>query len=244
MNLAIDVGNTLIKLAVYESSALQLKKVCLKNEFLKTLVGVSEKFPSIKNCIISSVSFLTEHQMEKLQGMFKVTVLSSETKVPFNNLYATPKTLGVDRIGLIAAASVRFPKKNILIVDAGSCITYDFLNSENEYLGGAISPGIEIRYKALNNYTAKLPLLNSALPKKMIGDSTATSIHVGIMDGVLHEIDGFLTQYKNKYPDLTVILTGGDLHFLQDRLKNDIFADSNFLLEGLHYILEHNSDSC
>jgi len=244
MNLVIDVGNTLIKLAVFESSTLKFKKVCLKKDFLKALVQVSDKFENLNNCILSSVGALTENQLLKLKSMFKVQVLTNSTNVPFNNLYATPLTLGVDRIALLAAASVKYSRKNVLVIDAGSCITYDFLNNKSEYLGGAISPGTEMRYKALNNYTAKLPLLNSAVPTKMIGNSTATSIHVGIMNGILHEIEGFIDSYKKEYPDLTVILTGGDLHFLQDRLKNDIFADSNFLLEGLHYILEHNRDSC
>ncbi|MCW8981163.1 MAG: type III pantothenate kinase, partial [Altibacter sp.] len=110
------------------------------------------------------------------------------------------------------------------------------------YLGGAISPGIEMRYKAMHTFTAKLPLLDTSTPKKLIGDSTATSMHSGVIHGVLHEIEGFIQAYSEKFSDLTIILTGGDTQFLRDSLKNDIFANSNFLLEGLNYILELNKD--
>ena len=129
-----------------------------------------------------------------------------------------------------------------MIIDAGSCITYDFINTENEYQGGAISPGIRMRYKALNNLTANLPLLGTEIPNSIIGDSTESSIHSGIIYGVLNEIDGVIANYKEKYPDLTVILTGGDSYFLSKQLKSSIFANSNFLLEGLNHILQFNSN--
>src|SRR5690606_22992225 len=112
---------------------------------------------------------------------------------------------------------------------------------ENEYLGGAISPGIAMRYKALHNYTDKLPLLEAHLPKSLIGDSTSSSLHSGVINGVLYELEGFIDSYKNNFTDLTVILTGGDAHFLRESLKNDIFANPNFLLEGLNHILEYNT---
>ena len=128
-----------------------------------------------------------------------------------------------------------------MIIDCGSCITYDFINSANEYLGGAISPGIRLRYETLHNLTANLPLLEKKKPKNLIGNSTESSIHSGVINGILIEIDGIVNKYKTKYPDLTVILTGGDSKFLSKRLKSSIFANSNFLLEGLNHILEYNS---
>jgi type III pantothenate kinase len=148
--------------------------------------------------------------------------------------------LGIDRIALASAAVHLYINKNVLVIDAGTCITYDFINSENEYLGGAISPGISLRYKSLHTFTDKLPLLEANNSKLLIGNSTATSIHAGVVNGVLYEIDGFIEAYKNNYENLTVILTGGDAHFLRDTIKNDIFANSNFLLEGLNHILEYN----
>ena len=129
----------------------------------------------------------------------------------------------------------------MLIIDAGTCITYDFINTNNEYLGGAISPGIRLRYRTLNNLTANLPLLDTQLPQDIIGNSTQNSIHSGVVFGVLKEIDGVIDEYVKKYSDLTVILTGGDTKFLSNQLKNSIFANSNFLLEGLNFILEYNS---
>lgn len=238
MNLIIDVGNTLVKLAVFEQQIIQYKKVCIKKDFLSVLNEVAELYPDITNTMLAMVGTLTEHQLAQVEKLYTVSVLSNETKVPFQNKYTTPKTLGVDRIALVSAAAAKYPNKDVLIIDSGSCITYDFINNKNEYFGGAISPGISMRYSSLNTFTVKLPLLDVSLPKKLIGDTTAASIHSGIVNGVLYEIDGFISSYKANYSDLTIILTGGDAHFLRDRLKNDIFANSNFLLEGLNYILE------
>tara|TARA_R110002049_G_scaffold81529_2_gene207433 strand:- start:8428 stop:9156 length:729 start_codon:yes stop_codon:yes gene_type:complete len=238
MNLIIDVGNTLVKLAVFEQQIIQYKKVCIKKDFLSVLNEVAELYPDITNTMLAMVGTLTEHQLAQVEKLYTVSVLSNETKVPFQNKYTTPKTLGVDRIALVSAAAAKYPNNDVLIIDAGSCITYDFINNKNEYFGGAISPGLSMRYSSLNTFTAKLPLLDVSLPKKLIGDTTAASIHSGIVNGVLYEIDGFISSYKANYSDLTIILTGGDAHFLRDRLKNDIFANSNFLLEGLNYILE------
>jgi type III pantothenate kinase len=161
--------------------------------------------------------------------------------VPFLNLYATPSTLGIDRIALVAASVNGFPDKNVLIIDAGTCITFDFITNKNQYLGGAISPGIRMRYKALQNQTANLPLLETNMPENIIGDSTASSIHSGVINGVLNEIDGNIEAYKSNYEDFTTILTGGDANFLSKQLKSSIFANSNFLLEGLNFILQYNT---
>ncbi|WP_410004334.1 type III pantothenate kinase [Aequorivita nionensis] len=240
MNLTIDVGNTLIKLGVFDSGKLKLKKTCIKKDFLHTLNEISEAFPAIQKCIISSVANLSEHQLLKLQHQFDALILNHQTKVPFINKYETPQTLGIDRIALVSAAAKEYAGKNVLVIDAGTCITYDFLNSKNEYLGGAISPGISLRYKALHTFTEKLPLLETNNPNLYIGNNTTTSIHSGVVNGVLYEIDGYISMYRKNYDNLTVILTGGDVHFLRDSIKNDIFANSNFLLEGLNHILEYN----
>lgn len=242
MNLVIDVGNTLIKLGVFDLGQLKLRKTCSKTEVSQVITEISESHPDIKNTIVASVGNLADDLLAKLQEHYSVLHLDQKTKVPFENKYSTPQTLGVDRIAVISAAAQQYPNKNVLVIDAGTCITYDFIGSDNLYHGGAISPGISLRYKSLNSFTEKLPLLNAECPKNLIGDSTATSIHSGVVNGVLYEIDGFIENYKAKTADLTVILTGGDTHFLRDSIKNDIFANSNFLLEGLNHILEYNID--
>lgn len=240
MNLIIDVGNTYIKLAVFQKNQLKERWVCERESFLEYHSKVLKSYSDINNVIVSSVGGFTTKQLTEVSKHHFVLELSHEVKLPFKNKYATPTTLGDDRIALVAGAAVQFPKKNVLIIDAGSCITYDFLNTDNEYLGGAISPGVSLRYKALNSFTANLPLLEKEVPNDFIGDSTVNSMHSGVVNGVIQEIDGFISQYIENYKDLTVILTGGDAHFLRDSIKNDIFANSNFLLEGLNHILEHN----
>jgi type III pantothenate kinase len=132
-----------------------------------------------------------------------------------------------------------YPDVSKLVIDAGTCITYDFVDTENNYLGGAISPGIRLRYEALKEKTAKLPLLQMKYPDDFVGNSTDEAIHVGVVQGVLHEIDGFINQYQVKYENIIIILTGGDGDFLAKRLKNTIFANSNFLLESLNQTFQY-----
>lgn len=244
MNLIIDVGNTLVKLAVFDNELLIFKKSCVKVDFIWTLEELSNTYPKINDVIISSVGDFSEKEILFIQKKYQTIILDHQTKIPFINQYKTPETLGVDRIALVSSAAIQYPKENILIIDVGSCITYDFLNSKNEYLGGSISPGIDLRYQALHNYTDKLPLLKPKIIKKTLGNTTKSSIHIGVVQGVVNEIDGFITRYKLKHKDLTIILTGGGAHYLVDSLKNDIFANSNFLLEGLNYILQNNKTQC
>lgn len=242
MNLIIDIGNTFTKLAVFNDGELMHTISCTKESFNNALQEIKKSFPIAANCIVSASGALDKSLIDTLEDGYQLHILSKDSKIPFINLYATPATLGVDRVALIACAAIKFPKENVLVIDAGSAITFDFLNNKNEYLGGAIAPGIKMRYKALHQFTAKLPLLEPTSPQHFIGDTTATSMHVGVVQGVLDEIDSAIVRYKQHYADLTVILTGGDAHFLRDSLKNGIFAHSNFLLEGLNCILEHNND--
>ncbi len=241
MNLIVDVGNTRIKLAVFKQSKLEHLVVATKEEVVATVKALFKEFPELSKAIVSSVGSFPEDALLLLQDTVEVLQLTKDTSVPFVNKYATPKTLGVDRIALVSAAAIQFPDRNVLVVDAGSCITYDFLTSENIYLGGGISPGLQMRYKALHTFTENLPLLSPILPANAIGDTTKGSMHSGVFLGVIHEIDGFTEFYREQYPDFTIILTGGDAHLLRDSLKNSIFAIPNFLLEGLDHILEHNT---
>jgi type III pantothenate kinase len=240
MNLIIDVGNTAIKLAVFSNSRL-IRKLSVSPDSVSVEIQILlDRYKSINQGIISTVGDSKAVEIQKHLGQINLMKLSYKTKLPFKNLYKTPNTLGVDLGGRRIIKKLLHPNKNTLIIDAGTCITYDFINSRNEYLGGAISPGVNLRYRSMHNLTANLPLLNLERPKQNIGYDTESSIHSGVVNGVLYEIDGVIEEYTSNYEDLTVILTGGDAKFLSKRLKNTIFANSNFLLEGLNYILEFN----
>ena len=239
MNLIIDVGNTRIKTAVFEDGKMIHNESLIYESFISEAINIIKKF-NCTNAIISSVGAINKSQIAKLQVEISLIELNYSTKVPFVNKYSTPKTLGVDRIALVSSAISNYPKRNVLIIDAGTCITYDFVNNEGNYYGGAISPGLQMRYKALHVFTEKLPLLKPSEKCELVGNSTETSIHSGVVNGVINEIDGIVKQYRKKNTDLTVVLTGGDVNFLANRLKNGIFANPNFLLEGLNTILTHN----
>ncbi len=241
MNLIVDVGNSFVKIAVFQEDKLLEKQTVEISKFEETQKKFFENYPKIQKCILASVGKLPKEVLISLQKQTEVLILDAHLKFPFHNRYATPSTLGVDRIALVAASVKHYPHQNVLIIDAGSCITYDFITHENNYLGGAISPGVRLRYKSLHNLTANLPLLDTEMPKSIVGDSTAAAIHSGVVIGIIKEIDGIIADYREKYSDLTVILTGGDVNFLSKQLKNSIFANSNFLLEGLNFILEYNT---
>ncbi len=240
MNLIIDVGNTYVKLAVFRKHKIVKKHFTNVSVLISTVKKILKKYPQINNAILSSVGNLKNNKLQKIQNTIDLMYLDSNVKLPFNNLYKTPKTLGSDRIALVSASAFKYPNKNVLIIDAGTCITYDFITKENDYLGGSISPGISLRYKSLHNLTANLPLLNREQPKNIIGRNTKDSIHSGVINGVVNEIQGIIKEYEKNFEELTVILTGGDAEFLSKPLKSSIFANSNFLLEGLNYILEYN----
>jgi len=242
MNLIVDVGNTFVKVAIFHDRELLQTFVFSGEEAPKEIGDILKEHPSISHAIISSVGKSDQEFSLVFPSSIHVISLNSNTKVPFVNDYETPETLGVDRIALAAAACYHFPKQPVLIIDAGTCITYDLKDGNDHYLGGAISPGMQMRYKAVHEYTAKLPRLEPEKKNLLYGGSTKDSLHIGIIKGLLHEIDGFIYDYREKYPALTTILTGGDAHFLRDSIKNDIFANSNFLLEGLNYILDYNID--
>ncbi|WOD44400.1 type III pantothenate kinase [Hwangdonia lutea] len=242
MNLIVDVGNTYVKLAVFKDDAIKRKDVIKLEHLLNHIDFLKKEYKSISKVILSSVGKLQDDTVNYIDEHFSLIRLNSDTNLPFTNLYSTPKTLGIDRIALVSASVNKFPENNALIIDAGTCITYDFVNNKNEYLGGAISPGIRMRYKSLHNLTANLPLLETEIPNSITGNSTNASIHSGVVHGVLKEIEGVIRDYELKYSDLTVILTGGDANFLSKQLKSSIFANSNFLLEGLNYILQFNSN--
>ena len=236
MLITIDVGNSRIKVAVFEQSKQIEMFVFDPKEAKKKIEKILKKYPNTQDSVISSVGNFDLEALNLLKSKTALQLISHETKFPFTSLYTTPKTLGIDRMVVAAGAVLNYPNQNRLVIDAGTCITYDFIDQNNNYLGGAISPGINIRYKSLNNYTAKLPLLSKHNTDNFIGNSTENAIHSGVINGVCYEIDGFISQYSFKNQDLTIILTGGDADFLAKRLKSTIFANSNFLLESLNLL--------
>jgi type III pantothenate kinase len=239
MNLAIDIGNTRVKAAVFEEDKLIELFVFDKKIIISQIRKIIKKHP-ISLGIMSNVGSVSAKKMAQLKKSFDFMVVSASLKVPFTNLYKTPKTLGVDRIALVAGAVKQFPNKNVLIIDAGTCITFDFIDSKASYLGGAISPGINMRYKALNKFTANLPLITTLQLDDFIGKNTEESIISGVLNGVQNEINGIIEAYREKYLHLTVVLTGGDTNFLSKQLKSSIFANQNFVLQGLNEILKFN----
>ena len=239
MNLIIDIGNTRIKTAVFEDGKLIHTESITKESFVSGAITIIKKY-KCTNAIISSVGSVKKTEIMDLQAEINLIELDFNTKVPFKNIYSSPKTLGVDRIALVSSATANYPNANVLIIDAGTCITYDFIDNDGNYYGGAISPGLQMRYKALNVFTEKLPLLEPSKNFELVGNSTEASIHSGVLNGVINEIDGIINQYRKKNADLTVVLTGGDVNFLSNRLKNGLFANPNFLLEGLNTILTYN----
>ena len=192
--------------------------------------GIQEAFGRIDDSIINILKESTN-----------LLLVSNQLKIPFKNLYKSKNTLGQDRLALVSAAAFNFPNENVLIVDVGSCITYDFKNNNNEYLGGGISPGISMRFKSLNTFTSNLPLIDFDNIHKLIGNNTKNSINSGVINGTISEINGIIQQYCEEFKNIRIILTGGDSNFLLKRIKNSIFADQNFLLVGLNKLLEDNS---
>lgn len=239
MILVIDVGNTRIKGAVFEGAILLEIFVFTKIELQKNIENILKKFEKVSDLVVSSVGDVEKPSFIAFENVLNVHFISNNDPFPFQNKYATPKTLGIDRMVLAAGATLQFPNQNRLIIDAGTCVTYDFIDKDNDYLGGAITPGLRLRYESLHNYTAKLPLLTLENPKNLIGNSTSDSIHSGVVNGLVYEMDGFIDEYRAQYLNFIIILTGGDTDFLAKRLKNTIFANSNFLLESLNQTFQY-----
>ena len=238
MNLVLDIGNSYIKIALFEKSEL-IQKFQFSDNFEKNILDTLSNY-EIKYSIISNVGKIENTIIELLNNTTNLLFLSNQLKFPFKNLYNSKNTLGQDRLALVSAAAFKFPMDNVLIIDAGSCITYDFKNFKNEYLGGGISPGISMRFKSLNSFTANLPLISSTNSFRLVSDTTKNSLISGVMNGTVSEINGIIKQYFEEFKNIKIILTGGDSNFLRKRIKNSIFADQNFLLKGLNKLLEDN----
>lgn len=236
MNAAIDIGNTKVKLGLFEEDKLVAFKTF--NE-LKEVADEIKK-SHVSKVIISSVREDEQLVKETLNLKEEPYFLNYKTAIPFVNNYQS-STLGLDRIAIVAGAQALFPEKHTLGIDLGTCITYDFLEAGKQYLGGAISPGMHMRFKALHNFTARLPLINPEHQVDVIGNSTEKSIQSGVVHGISGEIEAFINTYKEKYNPLHVIITGGDAKYFESKIKATIFAIPELVLVGLNAILRHNA---
>lgn len=237
MNLIIDIGNTLIKFALFQEQTLlfqgkgsikELEDFMVSHPFDEVIISSVVEGNEVKNLIQKSFNK-------------EILELSYLTKIPITNKYLTPKTLGDDRLANGVAAYSLFPKKNSLVIDAGTCIKFDSISSKGEYFGGGISPGLKMRFKALNHFTGKLPMLNPKNNPTLIGKSSEESIFSGVVNGTVAEIEGITDRYRQVYENLTVILTGGDASFFDKELKSNIFVEPNLTLIGLNEILIYNT---
>lgn len=241
-HLAIDVGNSRSKFGLFEGREL-LDFQIFSNKDLTQLEELYSKY-DLHSGIISSVNNVAEQKIVKQMHATKLIQLSHKTPLPVTLKYDTPETLGRDRIAGVIGAMIQFENQNVLVIDAGTCITYDFLTQKKVYLGGAISPGIQMRFKALNTFTNKLPEIKwtEGVRPKSLGNSTVTSMLSGVINGVISEIEGFIDSYGKQYNHVKIVLTGGDAIFFEKEVKNGIFADPNLVLKGLNEILLYNRD--
>ncbi|MDX2443711.1 MAG: type III pantothenate kinase [Bacteroidales bacterium] len=242
MNLIIDIGNSYTKLAIFDNyDIISTEKVNNdKNELIysffsknsgldKGIVSITGKSdPEILNFISNNLNLFL--------------ILDEHTALPIENLYETKDTLGKDRIAAAVAANHLFPANNLLVIDAGTALTYEFINNKAQYLGGCISPGLSMRFKALNTFTNKLPLVTASEHYNVPASTTHDAIQCGVQSGIIKEIEGTIKEFEGQYSDLKVVFTGGDVVFFEKKVKSRIFVDSNLVLRGLNRILDFNAE--
>lgn len=233
--ITIDIGNTRAKYAVFNGETIISTSVF--DPYSNDLESIIKSYPKIKKGILSSVGGKTEECLRQLSGLDIVT-LSAQTRLPFQLTYEKKEQIGSDRIVAVAAAMAAKPNSNCLVIDIGTCITYDIITSEKKHIAGPISPGINLRFKSMNDYTEKLPLCTPTKEDLNIScKSTKECMQSGVLVGISIEIEGFITKYSNIYKNLSVFVIGGDNIFFENKLKNCIFANANFTFNGLRYIL-------
>jgi type III pantothenate kinase len=236
MNLVVDYGNSAAKVGIFDHQTLLEKHTFKDQHKLYEFLDQSDT----DNILVSSVNADEQQVLSWASRAQQKFVLNHRLPLPITNLYATPQTLGVDRVAGVCAAHELFPNQHCLVIDAGTCITFDFIDKQGNYLGGAISPGMNMRFQALHTFTARLPLISPAEDAELIGDSTEACIQSGVVCGLIAEIEGIIQQYRLKFEDLRVILCGGDARFFENKLKGSIFASPDLVLVGLNSILIYN----
>ena len=237
--LCLDFGNTRLKAAIFYGEDLH-EAFVLNGDGLEDISMILKKFKP-DNSILSSVIHHHDKIEELLSSSTQFHQLTNQSKLPFTIPVGKPETMGSDRLAIAASAVHLFPGRNNLAIGLGSCITYNFINSHHEFLGGSISPGMEMRFKAMNHYTAKLPLVKANWNIPLIGYDTATNLQSGVILGMAKEIDGIVDEYEERFRNFNVLLTGGDIGFFEPHFKNEIFAHPDLLFKGLYAISQVNA---
>ena len=241
VNLIIDIGNTVAKIAAFDGNTMQ-EVIYDSNQTLGELPAFCRKY-TFERAIVATVIDLGKQALAQLASLSAPLLwLDEKTPLPVENLYETPQTLGYDRMAAVVGANEQFPGKNILVIDAGTCITYEFIDAAGRYHGGNISPGMQMRFRALHRFTGRLPLVSAEGRRVPMGKDTDTAIREGVLKGIEHEISGYIMAMKHKYAEVLVFLTGGDDFSFDTNLKSIIFADRFLVLKGLNRILNYNND--
>ncbi len=239
--LCFDFGNTRLKSAVFVNRDFA-EEVILQNDSVEEMDKVVEKYQPQRS-ILSSVIDHNPAIEEVLASKTAFHKLSYDSKLPITSPVGKPHTIGADRLAMVVAAVDRYPQQHNLVVGLGTCITYNFVNKYHEFIGGSISPGMEMRFKSLQYYTAKLPLVEPDWNFPLLGYDTKTNIQSGVIAGMAKEIDGIIDLYREKFSKINVHLTGGDLGIFGALIKNEVFADPSLIYKGLYAISEYNHES-
>lgn len=241
MNLIIDIGNTRVKAAVYDIRSLQQKYIFPLPKFNLDCIKLIETDYPIDKYIITNSGSIDENVKNYVISKSTHIFFDANTPLPIQNDYATPSTLGKDRLAGVVGAKSIFPSEHCLVIDCGTCITFNFITKENVFIGGSITPGLEMRFKAMHEFTAKLPLVKKGNPEDFIAKDTENSLRVGAQIGLLFEIERFIEEYTQRFGKIRTLLTGGDAEYFAKYLKNKIFAPANLTLTGLNIILNFNT---
>lgn len=245
-NLVIDIGNTFTKIAVFKQDEL-VHTAHYSTVETQILLNLIDQY-QVSKAIISSVKKETEDWRSALENKVEVKYFNAGMTAGVHNQYKTPQTLGLDRLAAVIGAKQLYPGKGSLVIDAGTAITYDWIDAEGNYFGGSISPGLNMRYKALNYYTGALPLISADDRfNDFYGNDTASAIRSGVQNGIKYELTGFIESYRKNHPELNIVLTGGDSIFFDTLLKNSIFApyiknEPYLVLKGLNAAIQNNND--
>lgn len=237
--LCFDFGNTRLKAAVFENDSMT-EEIVLHDDDPATITALLEKYRPQRSILSSVINH--NHAIENIlaEGM-AFHKLSASTKINFTTPVGKPETIGADRLALCAAAVHFYPGKNNLIIGLGSCITYNFIDSQSRFLGGSISPGMDMRFRSMHEYTALLPLESATWNYPLVGYDTRTNLQSGVLNGMAAEIEGIIGRYSSKYGNFNAVLTGGNSAYFAVQLKTRIFADHNFLFKGLYALSELNN---
>ncbi len=240
ITICFDFGNTRKKLAVFKNKKIT-EELYLPDDRVENIHALLNQYKPQRS-ILSSVINHNEAIETVLAEKTAFHKLSAATKINFTTPVGKPETIGADRLALVCAAVHFFPQKNNLVIGLGSCITYNFVNQYGQFLGGGISPGMDMRFRSMHELTAKLPLVEADWNFPLIGYDTKTNLQSGVINGMAAEIDGIIDMYKSKYRNFNVVLTGGNSAYFASQLKNRIFADQNFLFKGLYALSELNNN--